>query len=205
MLLYSTLYYALLPAGKILFRIEAEGRENVPQRGAFVAVANHYSLWDPLFVAYALWPRKARFLVKKKHYDAHINRFLLPALGQLKVGDRGETCGSLVSAIAALKKGEVIGIFPEGTRQRAGTKTTPKRGAGELAMLARVPVLPIYVDGSERIMPAGKKIPAFPKVVVRIGKPISPLGHQRSDELVSEAMGAVYAMRTGKILQRTPS
>ncbi len=205
MLLYSILYYALLPVGKIFFRIEARGRENVPRRGAFVAVANHYSLWDPLFVAYALWPRKAKFLVKKKHYDAHINRFILPALGQLKVGDRGETRGSLVRAIDALRKGDVIGIFPEGTRQRAGIRTPAKRGAGELARLAGVPVVPIYVDGSELIMPPGRKIPRFPKVVVRIGTPISPLGYSRSDELAREAMNAVYAMRTAEVLQRKVS
>lgn len=151
----------------VFCRWEVEGLENLPERGPFIVVANHVSYWDPIAVGCAL-PRQVFFMAKKELFSYPVFGTVLRWLGAFPV-NRGEPDrAALKRAFNLLKDGEVLGIFPEGTRSKTGEMLTPYSGAAYLALRAGVPVCPVALIGTNKIFYRG----LFRKFKVRIGAPI---------------------------------
>jgi 1-acyl-sn-glycerol-3-phosphate acyltransferase len=163
----------VLGACRVLFRVRVVGREHVPARGAYIVAPTHRSILDIPFAAFVTG-RRIRFLAKEELFSTGVGRRLFGALGAIRV-DRGTTDrGALRSSLAALAAGEPLAVFPEGTRQRGPELATLFDGAAFLAVTLGLPIVPVGIGGSEKIMPSGRILPRLHRVVVVVGSPITP-------------------------------
>lgn len=176
------------------FRLRVHHRERVPASGPVVLVANHSSLVDgPLL--FGLLGRRAVFLVKQEMFRGVLGA-ALPRIGQLPVR-RGEVDRRpLTAALAVLRGGGLVGVFPEGTRG-AGEVAAAQQGAAWLARTADAPVLPVVCRGTHR--PAGAPHRWRPRVDLWVGEPLAaPTGKGRADlaaatETIRAALAALVA------------
>lgn len=169
------------PVMRFAWRIHVEGLDNVPTEGPAILCANHTSVIDSFLLPIALRPvwgsRRVLFVGKAEYLDSWKTRHLFPALGMIPI-DRsggGASQRALDLAAAALDRGELFGIYPEGTRSRDGRLHKGHTGPARLALRTGAPLLPIGIIGSRRIQPPGAKLPRiFEPCAVRVGRPIRP-------------------------------
>ena len=135
----------------IYFRMERIGREHIPAQGPVILAANHRSFFDP-FVIGTMTRRPVYYVAKKELFGySRVLSWLLNALGAFPV-DRGHGDQETIeTAKTILDRGEIVLMFPEGTRTRPGSLGRPKRGVGRLALETGAPVVPIAVIGTEDI------------------------------------------------------
>lgn len=160
-------------AGRLLlalFRVRVIGEENIPATGAILA-GNHVSYADPALLWCAA-PRQCHFMAKSELFEHGLIAWGLPRLWAFPVR-RGEADRAAISsATELLKRGELVGIFPEGTRKREGMGEG-QQGAAFIAMRAGVPLVPVGIAGTDRIMPKGARFPRLVGVTIRYGEPIA--------------------------------
>jgi 1-acyl-sn-glycerol-3-phosphate acyltransferase len=141
-----------------LFRLRVRGREHLPE-GGFVLAANHVSNFDPWPMGVPLWPRRQlRFMAKSELFNPLFTPFLR-AGGAFKVR-RGEADWEAIRvAIELCREGEVVAMFPEGTRQAKGLRkrytARPRTGAARIALEAEVPLVPVGISGTDRLSRLG--------------------------------------------------
>ena len=148
MRLYRWVRRILVPLFGLLFRPLIIGSENVPQEGAAVITANHRSFWDSAFQAFAT-ERPIRWMGKSELFQNPILGRLFVHLGAFPVRRGQSDGGAIDTAKQLLDAGELVALFPEGTRVREGLGQ-PKRGATRLAIEAGVPTIPMSIVGTER-------------------------------------------------------
>lgn len=187
----------------ILFRPRVEGRDNMPREGGAILCGNHTSWLDPVFPWYLLG-RKMRFMAKAEIFNSRFLGWMASAVYAFPVRRGSADREAIKVAIASLKRGDIVAIFPEGTRVRGDNpEVTIHGGPALIAQMAGVKIIPMGLDGASRIMPVGAKFPRFPKVIMRIGEPIDPADFsdvpkaERSDAIMAEVMRRVYALRDG--------
>jgi glycerol-3-phosphate dehydrogenase (NAD(P)+) len=169
-LLYWGLRALLVPAFLIYLRMQRIGREYLPKSGPLLLASNHRSFLDP-FVIGTLVRRPVYYMAKRELFEKRWQAWILNGLGAFPV-DRGAGDGAaLETARAILARGDVVVVFPEGTRVRRGPLGTPRRGIGRLALEAGVPVAPVAVIGSENVRRGWRIRPR--KVRLRAGRPLS--------------------------------
>lgn len=163
----------LLLLGRVLFRIRMSGLENVPERGPFILAPSHRSLLDIPFAAFVTH-RRVCFMAKKELFANRALAWLIDAFGGFAV-DRGTADrAALRAAGEVLDRGELLALFPEGTRNTGPDLGSLYDGAAFLAARKSVPIVPIGIGGSEEILPSGKSWPTFRRVAIVVGRPISP-------------------------------
>jgi 1-acyl-sn-glycerol-3-phosphate acyltransferase len=149
-----------------------EGLEHVPPDGPYIVVSNHTSNLDPPFVGTAIGHRTGRiihFMAKEEIRSWPLVGWLARSAGVFFVRrGQGDRAAQRI-ALAHLAGGEVIGIFPEGTRSRDGRLREAKLGVALLALLSGVPLLPVGIAGTHQIFPGRSRIPHRTRVIVRIG------------------------------------
>jgi glycerol-3-phosphate dehydrogenase (NAD(P)+) len=152
----------------IYFRMRRIGREHVPKRGPVIIASNHRSFLDPFVIA-CMARRPMYYVAKKEIFEFNpILAWLLAALGAFPV-DRGAGDGEFITtAKAILARGDIVLIFPEGTRTRPGALGKPRRGVGRLALETGAPVVPVAVIGTEAIRRGWRIRPH--KVSIRAGR-----------------------------------
>lgn len=144
-------------------RMEVVGKENEPMTGGLLVVSNHTSYWDPVVMGSVL-KREIRFMAKKELFNVPLLSGFLKKVETFPV-DRGKSdLQAVKTALQLLKRGLVVGVFPEGTRSHDGSLLDPMPGVALLAIRAQVPVLPMGLIGTRGICG---------KVVVRVGKPVT--------------------------------
>lgn len=151
--------------------LSVHGREHVPRQGPFILASNHVSYLDPVVIGVAC-PRSLRFMARENlfHY-ALLGRYLR-AVGVIPI-QRGEVdLASIREAVSCLRRGEVVAIFPEGGRQFSGKLGVARRGVGLLAVMAKVPIVPILVTGTFQALPPGEKRLHRAKIQVAFGPQI---------------------------------
>ncbi|MEY3650096.1 MAG: hypothetical protein RL370_799 [Actinomycetota bacterium] len=157
-------------------KFDFSGDEHIPRKGGAILASNHVSYLDFAIVGTAALPvgRLVRFMAKKEIFDHKIAGPLMRGMHHINV-DRSNGSASFVAALRALKSGEIIGIFPEGTTSTSFEIKELKSGAVRLAMGAGVPIIPTIIWGSQRIWTKGIKRNLkrnnFPVTVV-FGEPI---------------------------------
>ena len=171
MRLYKILYSIIIPFFRVFYRVKITGRENIPQ-GACVVCANHTSMFDAFFAAMPFSTRcPLVFMGKIEIFKIPVIGKILRAIDAIPV-DRGSTSMStLREAIARLKEGRKVMIFPEGTRVReeASDVSGAKTGAAMIACRADVPMLPVYITAKKHV---------FGHVDVIIGKAVLPENYE---------------------------
>jgi 1-acyl-sn-glycerol-3-phosphate acyltransferase len=181
---YSFAGYVSLPV-KWLFRLKATGLENIPPEGGFVLASNHTSNFDPWPLGLPLFPRRQlRFMAKSELYRFPLTPFLKGA-GAFPVRRGERDLEAIETAVRLAREGEVVMMFPEGTRRRKGLRkkyqARPHTGAARIALEAQVPLVPAAVKGTDRLSRLGPLRVAF-------GKPLAPEGTPRelTDRLMAE-------------------
>lgn len=155
---------------KLFYRIEFHGRENVPEDGACIAIANHSSFADPFAVACAI-KRQTFFVAKSDLAKNGFLRWVLNACGAVTI-NRGESdIAALRKVCEIVNKGNIAGIFPQGTRIpcEAPDAETVQAGIGLIAGRSKAPLLPIAICYGKK----NKKPMLFRKLHVYVGKPVS--------------------------------
>lgn len=165
----------------LLRRWQIVGRENVPADGGLVVASNHVSYWDPVVVGCAL-PRKIFFMAKAELFAIPVLGPVIASLGAFPVNRQGTDARAVKKALQLLRQGELVGIFPEGTRSHNGKLLPPHVGVAMLALRAKVPVLPVAVVGSRGV---------FGRVRVVIGRPLDFSGPGQGKEQYQEVVTAV--------------
>jgi 1-acyl-sn-glycerol-3-phosphate acyltransferase len=156
---------------RLLFRVEGRGTEHVPAEGPVLIVANHSSVLDPPLVG-GMCPRQLTFLAKAELFRIPGFGGLIRRLGARPLRREGADPSALRTARRVLAEGKALLVFPEGTRGEEGRLREAKPGAALLAVQSGATVVPVYVSGSGRAWPRGRRLPRPAKVVVTFGAPL---------------------------------
>ena len=176
---YYLLKYVLLgPLLRLFFRPRIEGLEHVPDTGAAIVAGNHLSFSDH-FLMPAMLKRRITFLAKKEYFTGpglkgRLTAAFFRSAGQIPVDRTGKEAGqaAIREGLGVLSKGELLGIYPEGTRSHDGRLYKGKVGVAVMALKAGVPVIPCAMIGTFEAQPPGKVIPNIHPVTIRFGKPL---------------------------------
>ncbi|MFH8747948.1 lysophospholipid acyltransferase family protein [Streptomyces rimosus] len=176
---YQVLKYVILgPLLRLIFRPRVEGLEHVPLQGPAIIAGNHLSFSDH-FVMPVIVPRRVTFLAKSEYFTGPGLRGRLTAaffrgIGQIPVDRSGGKAAqaALRSGLAVLRKGRVLGIYPEGTRSHDGRLYKGRTGVAAMAMKAQVPVIPCAMIGTFEAQPTGRRLPRAMRITIRFGKPL---------------------------------
>jgi len=165
---------------RLLFKVEINGRENIPQK-PYLIVSNHASLADPPVVGAACKKDAVDFMAKSELFDTPILGLWTRSVGCIRVKRGSASSGSLKEAIKRIAAGRVVAMFPEGTRSEDGTLQEAKRGIGFIVAKAKVPVLPIFISGTNIAFPKVGPLKPGSQIKAIIGKPIMPEEFFESD------------------------
>ena len=166
------------PAVDKIFRPVAEGVENVPATGPAILASNHLSFADWLFMPLVL-DRRVTFVAKSDYFTGvgvkgWAQRRFFAGTGQVPIDRTGGRAseGALRAGLKVLERGELFGIYPEGTRSHDGRLYKGRTGVARMALLAKVPVVPTAVIGTDVIAPPGKIITKIVSPTIRFGTPL---------------------------------
>jgi len=164
---YRFIWSTVRILARLIFRLKAINEENIPAAGPFILACNHISLTDPPFVAVSV-KRPIHFMAKKELFKNRLFGRLITALNSHPI-QRGFDRQAIDTAVDILKEGNGILIFPEGTRAKHGDFLTPKPGIGIVALKSKAPIVPVYINGSNKRMACflGRE-----KLAVVFGRPI---------------------------------
>ncbi len=159
---------------RILFSIKIQTGFNVPN-GPFIAICNHESYLDPPIVGNIFHKYDISFMAKQELFDVPILGAWFRIVKCIPVKRGQNAIGAVKEAIKRSKKGQNIALFPEGTRSEGtGDIQAAKRGTGFLVAKAKVPVIPIFIEGSGDALPKKGKMKFRGKVKAYVGAPIYP-------------------------------
>lgn len=204
-LLYTIGQYTVGPMVRLVWRPTVEGLEHLPATGGAILAGNHLSVADE-YVLGAVVPRHIAFWAKAEYFRGTgvrgwAMKSLMNGLGAIQVNREGGRAAltALDAAIPALKGGDLVGVYPEGTRSPDGRLYRGRTGVARLALLADVPVVPVGVIGTEKIQPIGTVLPRpGPRVTIRFGKPIDFSGRSKDSSsmraITDEVMAAIQAL-----------
>ncbi len=186
-MLYNVFKYGIFVwAVRLLFRPRIEGAENIPRRGPAILVSNHISAGDTYLVP-ALLRRRMTFPAKLelfhgKGVKGRLLAWFLRSVGQVPMDRSGgrASAGSMDTVLQVLRNGELLGIYPEGTRSPDGRLYKGKTGVARLVLQAGVPVIPLAVIGTEFVPSVIPKVPTMNRPLVRIGRPLDFSAYARA-------------------------
>ena len=170
--------FVLGPVLRLLFRPWVKGLDNVPAEGAAILASNHLSFSDSIFMP-VMVPRPVAFLAKSEYFTGtgikgRLTAAFFRLTNQLPMDRSGGAASaqSLNAGMDVLKKGSLLGIYPEGTRSPDGRLYRGKVGVARLALQARVPVIPVAMIGTDKVQPIGKRVPNIRRIGMIFGEPL---------------------------------
>jgi 1-acyl-sn-glycerol-3-phosphate acyltransferase len=190
-----------------LWRPEIAGSEHIPASGGAILASNHLSIVDSIFLPLMV-DRPVTFAAKSEYFTGTrpIDRLAgayLRATKQLSV-DRAEAragMNMLEAALALLRQGALFGIYPEGTRSPDGRLYRGRPGIGWLALNSGLPVIPVAMSGTDRVLPPGHKVPRVAKIKIRVGEPLTfesvrtlPSASRQRRAITDDVMKAIQAL-----------
>ncbi len=166
------------PVLKLLFRPRVEGAENLPETGPAIFASNHLSFSDSVFLPLVV-PRKMTFLAKADYFNSpglkgRLTAAFFKGIGQLPVDRSGGRASeaALKQGLSVLGKGDLLGIYPEGTRSPDGRLYRGRTGVARMALEAKVPVIPVAMIGTDEAQPTGQVLPKVMRIGIRVGTPL---------------------------------
>jgi len=189
------------------FRCKVRGAKEIRALDkGYILAGNHRSYLDPLFVMQAMRPRSIRFIGKEEFFSIYAIRRLASWVGVFPVKRGMGDIKVVKRSVAMLKRGEIVGIFPEGTRGRGEDIVEGERevheGVAMIASLAKAPVVPLRLWNTEKISPVGTRLWRFPTIKLAFGEPMSLddpayAGLEKSEKLqrfTQDIMTAIYSL-----------
>ncbi|GBG12054.1 1-acyl-sn-glycerol-3-phosphate acyltransferase [Paenibacillus sp. MY03] len=179
-MLYLLFRFLLRVLYRLLFRLEARGLHHIPKDGPVILASNHISNLDPPTIG-VLVPRKVNFMAKEELFKVPVFGPLIRAFGAFPVKRGGVSKDAIKSAITLLKEGNVLGIFPEGSRKTPGAA---KKGAAMIAVRSGATIVPVAIVGGYRL---------FRKTRVCYGEPLdlTAIIHESSPDMLEQVTDAV--------------
>lgn len=179
-MLYWTVKLVLRPLFVLLFRPVVTGRQHIPRRGGAVLASNHLSMTDSLFLP-VLTRRRVSFLAKKEYFTGRGLKGRAKAafvrgtgLIPLDREDSEAASQSLDVGAQSVRRGRLLGVYPEGTRSPDGRLYRGKTGAARMAIDTGAPVVPVAMVGTDRVQPIGRVLPRLARVAMHIGPALRP-------------------------------
>jgi 1-acyl-sn-glycerol-3-phosphate acyltransferase len=166
---------AARPVANKLWNFHLEGFERLPANGPAILAPNHISFLDSAFLMLQV-PRNISFVGKAEYMDSWKTKYFFPMMGMIPIDRAGgeKSQAALETAERVLRRGELFGIFPEGTRSRDGHLYKGRTGAARLAMKVGCPIFPVGVIGTREIQPPDAKLPKVRMdCTIKIGRPIN--------------------------------
>jgi 1-acyl-sn-glycerol-3-phosphate acyltransferase len=182
--------------GVLYFRYEVRGRENVPREGGVILAANHQSFLDVLLIG-AACPRPVRYLARRTLWDHRLLGWLITDWKAIPVDRDRPGKDELRGIVETIRGGEVLALFPEGTRTLDGSIGEMRGGIGFLARRAGVPVVPVRIDGAFRAWPRGRRFPRPGKVRIDIGEPVTYDETMEDRDVAADVRRRILALRDG--------
>ena len=166
------------PIVRTAFRPWMTGHENIPTTGGVILASNHLSFIDSVMLPLVM-DRQISFLAKSDYYTTRgfkgwLIRNFLKACGMLPIDRSGGKASeaSLQTGLGVLEKGQVLGIYPEGTRSPDAKLYRGRTGIARMVLVANVPVVPVAMVDTEKAMPTGRRIPKVRRIGIRVGEPL---------------------------------
>ncbi|MEI7419722.1 MAG: lysophospholipid acyltransferase family protein, partial [Actinomycetes bacterium] len=197
-----TMWYFLLknivlgPVLKVLFRPWVRGSEKIPTDGAAILASNHLSFSDSIFLPLML-RRPVVFLAKSEYFTGKgikgtLSRWFFKGTGQLPIDRSGGKASeaALNTGLGVLGQGQLLGIYPEGTRSPDGRLFRGRTGIARMVLEAKVPVFPVAMIDTEKVQPIGRRLPRIRRIGVVVGEPLdfSRFTGMEGDRLVLRAV-----------------
>jgi len=170
-MVYDIVCFSLKWICKIFFRLQVIGGENVPRTGPVILASNHVSYLDPIFLGVSL-PRRANYMAKEEIFRNPLIAWFLGKLQAYPVSRDRVNSSSIKRTLDLLKKGRVLLLFPEGTRGDGRTLLKAKPGIAIIAERSGAPMVPVFLEGPEKVLPRGSHRIRLHKVTVHIGPPM---------------------------------
>lgn len=173
-MVYPIIERSIFPLTRLYIK-RKNGLKNLPKKTGFIIASNHSSYMDHIIISEMIithYKQKLHFLAKKEHFESLHQRIWHEHVGAIPIDRKTPGKKALKTAISYLKKGRIIGIYPEGTRTLTGKLQKARTGIARLALAAKVPVLPIGLIGTFDILPKGNILPRFKRATINIGKPM---------------------------------
>ncbi|MDR6970916.1 lysophospholipid acyltransferase family protein [Leifsonia shinshuensis] len=171
-------YVVVGPLLRGIFRPWVVGLENIPAEGAVILASNHLSFIDSIFLPLEV-DRHVSFLAKSDYFTRRglkgwATKAFMNATGQLPIDRSGGKASeaSLNTGLAVLARGEILGIYPEGTRSPDGKLYRGRTGVARMILEAGVPVVPVAMVDTAKIMPIGTRLPKIGRIGIIIGEPL---------------------------------
>ncbi|MEK7269312.1 MAG: lysophospholipid acyltransferase family protein [Planctomycetota bacterium] len=179
---YSFSRVVLTPTFGLLYRLRVEGLQHLPREGPVVLVGNHASFLDPPVLGTAM-PRPVSFLALEKFFRKPLLGSIFRAAGAIPIPQDGVSRDAFRTAAEVLRKGRVLGIFPEGGRTMAPPLDPFKEGAFRIARMGSASVIPVAILGTDRIWPRTRRLPRlFGRIRVILAPPI-PAGTKPAEAM----------------------
>jgi 1-acyl-sn-glycerol-3-phosphate acyltransferase len=163
----------------VLWRPEVTGLENIPETGGALLASNHLSIVDSIFLPLVI-SRPVTFAAKSEYFTGtrmvdRVTAMYMRATNQLSVDRAGARAAQamLEAALERVNGGALFGIYPEGTRSPDGRLYRGRTGIGWLALHSGVPVIPVAMIGTDRVLPPGRTVPKLNRIQVKIGSPLT--------------------------------
>ncbi|HVE91232.1 MAG TPA: (d)CMP kinase [Actinomycetota bacterium] len=155
---------------RTLFRMEIRGAHLIPSTGPAIIAPNHRSMVDVMAAA-ALTRRKTWFMSKEELFATRLSSSFFTKMGCFPVRRGRPDRRSLATALSLLARGELLGLFPEGTRQPQARFDTIEEGLAYVALKSGAPVVPVAFSGTQLVLPKGSKVPRLVKLRAQVGEP----------------------------------
>ena len=171
-------YLVMGPAMRLMGRPKVEGLENLPAEGAALVAGNHLAVVDSFYFP-LMSPRRIYFLAKSEYFTepgikGKFKKFFFSQSGQIPIDRSGADAAAdaLNAGKKILDRGDILCLYPEGTRSPDGRLYKGKTGLARLALETGVPVIPVAMVGTDKINPPGTVLPRPTRVTVKIGEPM---------------------------------
>lgn len=159
--------------GIVIFRYRCFGRENIPAEGGALVCSNHQSMLDPVVVG-MVTQRRMNYLARKSLFRFFLFRWLIEFLDAISIDRDGFGLAGVKQTLTRVRRGEIVLLFPEGTRTRDGQLGQLKPGICTLVRRGKVPLVPVAMDGPFQAWPRSAPLPSPDVARVVIGEPIWP-------------------------------
>lgn len=161
--LYWVIRWFFVQVFRLCYRWDIKGMENLPDEGPYILCSNHISWWDPPLVGSLVRKRQVHFMAKEELLKIPVFGQILIRINVFPVKRGSADRRAIKTALDKLKDGNILGLFPEGTRSKTDELLPPQAGVGLIALKSEAPVVPVAIIGPYRL---------FKPLIVKIGKPL---------------------------------
>jgi 1-acyl-sn-glycerol-3-phosphate acyltransferase len=179
--------------GVLCCQVRHTGRQNIPRKGGVLVVANHQSHFDPPLVGMP-GPRRMNYLARDTLFSFKPFGWLIGSIGSIPIDPSGRAIGGIKTALRCLKRGEIVVMFPEGSRSPDGKIQAFRPGFTTLAVRSKAAILPVGIEGAYDGWPRDRKLPRLCNAHVHYGTPILPdeVAAYEERELIAEVERRIH-------------